>query len=105
MYLVKSYQVCDSQDFLSVKYEPYNVPTSKDIKIGAGVELVLTGMLPPCSKTYAQCFLWFRFIIVIFGTKGQKDNKLSSIYISFEERCTVLSVRGPDFEGFENCKQ
>ena len=55
-YLVKSYQVCDSQDFLSVKYEPYNVPTSKDIKIGAGVELVLTGMLPPCSKTYAQCF-------------------------------------------------
>ena len=62
MYLVKSYQVCDSQDFLSVKYEPYNVPTSKDIKIGAGVELVLTGMLPPCLKTYAQCFLTFDFV-------------------------------------------
>ena len=80
-YLVKSYQVCDSQDFLSVKYEPYNVPTSKDIKIGAGVELVLTGMLPPCSKTYAQCFisfpfLSFSFIIVFFWTEGQKDSKL-----------------------------
>ena len=60
--MVKSYQVCDSQDFLSVKYEPYNVPTSKDIKIGAGVELVLTGMLPPCSKTYAQCFIYFSFL-------------------------------------------
>ena len=74
MYLVKSYQVCDSQDFLSVKYEPYNVPTSKDIKIGAGVELVLTGMLPPCSKTYAQCFLSFDFVslLLFLGLRVKK---------------------------------
>ena len=94
-YLVKSYQVCDSQDFLSVKYEPYNVPTSKDIKIGAGVELVLTGMLPPCSKTYAQCFISFHFIIAIFGTKGQKD-KLSSIYLIWRTM-HCFECKGPWF--------
>ena len=76
-YLVKSYQVCDSQDFLSVKYEPYNVPTSKDIKIGAGVELVLTGMLPPCSKTYAQCFISLHFVSLLqFFKMGQKDTAI-----------------------------
>ena len=60
----KLYQVCNFQDFLGVKYEPYNVPTSKDIKIGAAcVELVLTGMLPPCSKTLPQCDIFLNYTV------------------------------------------